>query len=42
MIAKEGLTKVIINAIKEDMKIDEPGMGILFVLDVKDTVGLID
>lgn len=42
MIAKEDLAKDIVSVIRDDLKIDEPGMGILFVLDVKDTVGLID
>ncbi|HHU28983.1 TPA: P-II family nitrogen regulator [bacterium] len=41
MITKEDLAKDIIDAIRKDMDIDAPGMGILFVLDVKDTVGLI-
>lgn len=42
MIVKEELSETVINAVRADMKIDEPGMGILFVLDVKDTVGLVD
>jgi nitrogen regulatory protein PII len=30
----------IINAIKDEMKIDEPNKGIIFVIDLKDTYGL--
>lgn len=42
LIAKEDLVDKIIYQVREDLKIDEPGMGILFTLDVKETYGLIE
>jgi hypothetical protein len=32
----------IISALRDRMKIDEPGQGILFVQDVKETYGLVN
>ena len=34
------LTDPIVNKIREELKIDEPGKGIIFVLDVNKTYGL--
>ena len=38
--SKAGQTEDIVNAIREKLNIDKPGAGIIFVLDVKKTVGL--
>jgi nitrogen regulatory protein PII len=40
IIAEQSTTDGIVQAIRTDLKIDEPGMGILFVLDVNQTYGL--
>lgn len=42
IIIKKELTDAIINAVKEKMKIDEPGRGIIFVMDVSKASGLRD
>jgi nitrogen regulatory protein PII len=40
ILAEQSTTDTIVNAIRGDLKIDEPGMGILFVLDVNQAYGL--
>jgi len=40
ILSKADKTEDIVNAIKERLNIDNPGAGIIFVLDVKKTVGL--
>jgi len=40
ILSKADKTEDIVNAIKERLNIDKPGAGIIFVLDVKRTVGL--
>lgn len=40
IISKSDLTDPIVNKIREELKIDEPGKGIIFVLDVNKTYGL--
>jgi nitrogen regulatory protein PII len=40
ILAKAEFTEPICTAVRERCKIDEPGRGIIFVLDVKDTYGL--
>lgn len=39
-IAESNTTEAIVSAIREKLKIDDPGMGIMFVLDVNKTYGL--
>jgi len=40
IISKSNLTDTIVDKIREELKIDEPGKGIIFVLDVNKTYGL--
>ncbi|MGB4492903.1 MAG: P-II family nitrogen regulator, partial [Halanaerobiales bacterium] len=40
ILAKNEIVDNISSAIREELKIDEPGMGIMFVLDVNKTYGL--
>lgn len=40
ILAEDALTDNIVEKIRKDLKIDEPGKGILFVLDVNKTFGL--
>lgn len=40
ILAEDALTDKIAGRIKEELKIDEPGNGVLFVLDVNETYGL--
>lgn len=40
MLAKEKLTNTIVSSIRKELKIDEPGRGIMFVLDTSKTYGL--
>ena len=40
IIARNEITDVIVDAIRSDLQIDEPGKGILFVLDVSEVFGL--
>ena len=40
IISKNNLTDVIVSSIRKDLQIDEPGKGIIFVLDVNKTFGL--
>ncbi|HYH02085.1 MAG TPA: P-II family nitrogen regulator [Bacillota bacterium] len=40
IIAKEEITEAVVNAIRNHHKIDDPGNGILFMLDVNQTYGL--
>jgi len=40
IICKATLTDSIVTSIKEDIRIDEPGKGIIFILDVNKTYGL--
>lgn len=42
ILAKEELTSGIVQSIREKLKIDEPGKGILFVQQIKATYGLVD
>ena len=40
IIAKSELKDSIVNAVRTDMRLDEPGKGILFVVDVNEVYGL--
>lgn len=40
IISKNNLTDTIVSSIRKDLQIDEPGKGIIFVLDVNKTFGL--
>ncbi|MFA5467388.1 MAG: P-II family nitrogen regulator [Candidatus Izemoplasmatales bacterium] len=40
IICKEELVEPISKNIREDLKIDEPGKGIIFIQDVRDAIGL--
>ncbi len=40
ILAEDALTDKIVGKVREDIKLDEPGKGILFVLDVNQTYGL--
>ncbi len=40
ILSKAEATEAICAAVRERCKIDEPGKGIIFVLDVRDTIGL--
>jgi len=40
ILAEKELTDPIVKAIRETMKIDEPGRGIMFILEVNKTYGL--
>lgn len=40
ILAETGMTDSIVSSIREAVKIDQPGKGILFVLDVNKTYGL--
>lgn len=40
ILAQDSLVEPISTAIKKALKIDEPGMGIMFVLDINKTFGL--
>ncbi|HLV09166.1 MAG TPA: P-II family nitrogen regulator [Halanaerobiales bacterium] len=40
ILAKNNLVNAIISSIREDLKIDEPGKGIMFTLEVNKTYGL--
>ncbi len=40
ILAKEEATEAIASAIRENLQIDEPGNGIMFILDVNNTYGL--
>lgn len=40
IVAKSELTQAITTTIREDMKIDEPGRGIIFVQEISDAYGL--
>jgi nitrogen regulatory protein PII len=41
ILAEENLTEAITESIRKEMKIDEPGKGIMFILGVNKTYGLI-
>lgn len=40
ILSEEGTTEAIVSSIKEQLKIDEPGNGILFVQSVNETYGI--
>jgi len=40
ILVKSSIVNQITEAVRQDMKIDEPGKGIIFVLDVRQTYGL--
>ncbi len=40
IISKNNLTDTIVSSIREDLQIDKPGKGIIFILDVNKTLGL--
>lgn len=39
-LTKKERTEAIVTAIRENLKIDDPGNGIMFVIDVNKTYGL--
>jgi nitrogen regulatory protein PII len=40
IISEEQLTEAIAGSIKEELKIDEPGNGVIFIQEVNKTYGL--
>jgi nitrogen regulatory protein PII len=40
ILSEQATTDTIVASIQKELKIDEPGMGVLFVLDVNKTIGL--
>ena len=40
ILAKENVVSGIIESVRQRVHIDEPGTGVLFVLDVKETFGI--
>ncbi|NLC68329.1 MAG: P-II family nitrogen regulator [Clostridiaceae bacterium] len=40
ILSERGKTEAIVNSIREELKIDEPGQGIIYVQDVNKTYGL--
>lgn len=42
MLTPVDLTEKIITAVRDDLKIDQPGQGIIFVQDVKETWGIVE
>jgi len=41
IIAKNEITELIVTSIREELKIDEPGKGIIFIQEVSKTYGLV-
>ncbi len=40
IVSESTLTEAIVGSIREDLDIDAPGKGILFVQDIKDVYGI--